>query len=248
MSLVIANWKMKLNTEQSVSLAREIANGLPKTNHEVVLCPSFTALSEVANIINKKNIKLGAQDCFWEDEGAYTGEVSAKHLKELGCSFVILGHSERRMYNQETDELIHQKAKAALSKMLTPVICVGETFDQRQEGAKDYVLIQQVTKALQGLHVSEKHQIVIAYEPVWVIGSGQAISGEEASAAHQVIHQCLFDLFPAEIVKNCFRIVYGGSVDEENVSAFSGLENTSGVLVGGASLTSKRFCAIINNA
>ena len=244
--IIIANWKMKLGTNEAVNLAKEIKKGTNQEN-EIVICPSFVSISEVGEILKGSQIKLGAQDCFWESEGAYTGEVSAKQLRELGCEFVILGHSERRQYLKETDEVIHSKIRLALNFDLVPILCVGETFEQRQEGAKDYVLIQQVTKALEGIEIDSAKQLIIAYEPVWVIGSGQAIDPAEAAAAHQVIFQCLFDLFPSQLVKSNLRIIYGVSVDESNISNFVSLENTDGVLVGGASLKAKNFLAIIKN-
>lgn len=242
--IIIANWKMKLNTAASKELATQIKNQA-KSDAEIVICPSFVSLTEVEKALKGSLIKLGAQDCFWEAEGAYTGEVSADQLREAGCEFVILGHSERRKYLAETDEMVHQKVKMALAAKLTPIICVGETFEQRQNGAKDYVLIQQTTKALEGAEVGSGQQVIIAYEPVWVIGSGQAIEPEEAAMAHQVIYQSLFDLFPSELVKNNFRIIYGGSVDSDNVDSFIGLDNTSGVLVGGAALKADGFISLI---
>jgi len=245
--IIIANWKMKLGVPESIKLAREIKKGTSK-KAEVVICPSFVSLGEVAHILKNSNVKLGAQDCFWEKEGAFTGEVSASQLREAGCEFVIVGHSERRKYLKETDEMVHQKVKMALAAGLIPIICVGETFDQRQEGAKDYVLIQQTTKALEGISVGVDQSVIIAYEPVWVIGTGQAVEPGEAETAHQVIRQSLFDLFPHSIVENNFQVVYGGSVDSKNVANFVSLENTTGVLVGGASLEAEEFISIIKNS
>ncbi|OGY44862.1 MAG: triose-phosphate isomerase [Candidatus Buchananbacteria bacterium RIFCSPHIGHO2_01_FULL_39_14] len=245
--IIIANWKMKLGIGESKKLALELKHGI-FGKKEVVICPAFVSLVEVAQILKNNHLKLGAQDCFWEVEGAFTGEVSARHLAEIGCQYVILGHSERRQHLGETDEMVHQKVRMALSVGLTPIICVGETFEQRQEGAKDYILIQQTTKALQGAVVKQNQKVIIAYEPVWVIGSGQAVSPAEASGAHQVIWQTLFDFFPSELVKNNFSVIYGGSVDSENVSKFTGLDNCAGVLVGSASLVAKEFIEIVKNS
>jgi len=242
---VIANWKMKLGISESIHLAKAIKK--IKSNVEVVVCPSFASVVEVRNILKGSKVKVGGQDCFWESEGAYTGEVSASQLREAGCDYVIIGHSERRKYLQETDEMIHNKIKTALSASLTPIICVGESFEQRSEGATDYVLINQVTKAIEGVDLGSDKKIIIAYEPVWVIGSGQAISPDEAEHAHQVIRQSLFDIFSPGLVKNNFSIIYGGSITSQNVGEFIALENTSGVLVGGASLKSDEFIAIIKN-
>ncbi len=245
--IIIANWKMKLGISQSVELAKEIKKSASK-NDNIVICPSFVSLLEIAKVLKSSRIKLGGQDCFWEEAGAFTGEISASQLREVGCEYVILGHSERRTYLKETDEMVHQKIKMALAAKLTPIICVGETFEQRQQGAKDYILIQQTTKALAGAEISLNQKVIIAYEPVWVIGSGQAVEPGEAAAAHQVIRQALFDLFSPSLVKNNFSVIYGGSVDGTNVAQFTNLENTSGVLVGGASLNLKDFTAIIKNS
>lgn len=237
---------MKLGVTESVELANEIKKKVTARDN-LVICPSFVSLLEVAKVIKNSNIKLGAQDCFWESTGAYTGEVSAAQLRETGCEFVILGHSERRQYLKETDEMVHQKVKMAVAAGLIPILCVGETFKQRQEGAKDYILIQQTTKALEGVNIGLEQQVIIAYEPVWVIGSGQAIDPLEAEIAHQVIRQSLFDIFSAGLVENNFRIIYGGSVDEKNVADFTSLENTSGILVGAAALKAEEFLAIVKN-
>ncbi len=244
--IVIANWKMKLDNAASVALALTLKKRAA-SNAEIVICPSFTAITEVAKAIQHSGIALGAQDCFWEAQGSYTGEISPSFLKSQGCDFVIVGHSERRQYLEETDDMVHRKVDAALSAGLTPVICVGETFDQRQEGSKDYTLIQQTTKALEGLQVSSGQRIVIAYEPVWVIGSGHAIEPEEAALSQQIIRQTLLDLFDPEVVKNNFLVIYGGSVDRDNVHKFVGLEDNNGFLVGVASLVADDFLEIVNN-
>ena len=246
-SLIIANWKMKLGLNQALDLAKSL-KAVEALGKEIVICPSFASLFPVSQVLKNTELKLGAQDIFWEASGAYTGEVSASELRDVGCQFVIIGHSERRKYLGETDEIVHKKVKAALAADLVPIICVGETFDQRQAGAADYVLIQQVTKALEGIDLRPDQPVVVAYEPVWVIGTGQAIDPPQAGHVHQVIRQTLIDLFPLELVKNSFRIIYGGSVDRSNVSDFTNLENTSGVLVGNASLEAAEFIDLIKNA
>jgi triosephosphate isomerase len=244
--LVIANWKMKLGLAESVSLIRELK---PKFNGgaELVVCPSFTALTEAAQALKGGKIKLGAQDCFWEAAGSYTGEVSANQLKETGCRYVIIGHSERRKNLNETDEMVHNKVKAALAAGLVPVVCVGETFEQRQEGAKDFVIIDQLTKALEGLEVKSGQHLVVAYEPVWVIGTGQAVTPADAGEAHDVLRQALTDLFDPELAAEDFRIIYGGSVDQHNVHSFTALNNIDGVLVGMASLKAGDLLPLIKN-
>lgn len=244
--IVIGNWKMKLGVPES----KELASALKKKNlknAEVAICPSFVSLTEVAKILKNTNIALGAQDCFWESQGAFTGEVSATYLKEAGCDFVILGHSERRKYQKETDEMVHRKVRMALSAGLIPVVCVGETFDQRHDGSKDYILIQQTTKALEGIQLGPDQRIIIAYEPVWVIGTGQAIEPEEAALSQKVIRQVLFDLFAPSVVKSNFSVIYGGSVDGSNASKLINLEENDGFLVGGASQNTDDFEDIIKN-
>lgn len=241
---------MQLSIEESVNLFNEINSGLPDKNQaEIAVCPNFMALPE----INKNNkadgtIKLGGQDVFWEEVGAYTGEISANILKEANCSYVIIGHSDRRKYFNETDEMVHYKVRAALSAGLIPIVCVGETFKERQEGKKDYTIINQVTKALSGIELKDKGKIIVAYEPVWVIGSGQAINEKEAEYMHQVIKQSLYDLFSVSSVESFFRIIYGGSINESIVKNFLIQPNIDGVLVGGASLNAEKFIAIIKEA
>lgn len=244
--IVIGNWKMKLGIPESKELASAIKK-INLTKAEVVICPSFVSLTEVAKIVKHTDIALGAQDCFWESQGSFTGEVSATYLKEAGCDFVILGHSERRKYLNETDEMVHRKVGMALSAGLVPVVCVGETFEQRHDGSKDYTLIQQTTKALEGVQIGPDQRVIIAYEPVWVIGTGQAIEPEEAALSQQVIRQVLFDLFTPSVVKNNFSVIYGGSVDATNTSQLISLEENDGFLVGAASQSAEEFEAIIKN-
>jgi len=213
-----------------------------------VLCPSFTALEKVAQRLKGTGVFLGAQDCFWEQEGAFTGEVSPTFLKELGCRFVIIGHSERRTHLGETDEMVHQKVKAVLAEGLVPVICVGETFEERQEGNKDFVVMSQVDKAVAGVDLQKDDQLIVAYEPVWVIGSGQAVEPAEARHTHQVIRQVLIDHFDAAAVQERARVIYGGSVDASNIKSFFAEENIDGALVGGASLDPHSFAELIQAA
>lgn len=251
--IIIANWKMNLGLPQTILLTKDILNGFKKNKDDfskidIVLCPSFTYLSEIKKIVTKSNIALGAQNCFWEERGAYTGEISAFQLKEMGCQYVIIGHSERRQYLNETNEMIHQKIKSALENGLIPILCVGETFDERQKGVKDYVILNQVGRALEGISLKAYQQLIIAYEPVWVIGSGQAVKPEEAEYANRIILQKVIDLYPLPIVRNNIRIIYGGSVDRTNVRNFVQQETIDGVLVGGASLRAEEFikmCEII---
>ncbi len=248
--IIIANWKMNLSFKETKVLAKNILNQLKKikkgrksADFDIVLCPPFMSLPEASKIFGpKKDILLsGAQDCFWEEEGGFTGEISPMRLKELGCSYVILGHSERRQNLGETDEMVHKKVKAALKAKLIPVICLGETMEQRRQGLKEHVVVTQASKALEGINLKSDQKVVLAYEPVWVIGSGRAITPKEAEYMAKVIHQRMIDLFPLPIVRSNIRIIYGGSVDSATIKSFIGQETIDGVLVGGASLKADEF-------
>jgi len=262
--IIIANWKMQLSLEEAQHLTKEIAGQYKKSKKDLsrikmVLCPSFTSLEGVGRILEKhslfaaknktsseekseeKGICLGAQNLFWEEKGAFTGEVSPRELRELGVSYVIVGHSERRENFQESDEMIHKKIKTALEQNFVPILCVGETFEQRQQGKKDYVIIKQVDAALRGIHLKANQKIVIAYEPIWVIGSGQAVEPEEAEYVNRVIYQQVLDFFPLPVVRQNVWFTYGGSVNSAKIKQFIDQETIDGVLVGGASLDADEF-------
>lgn len=237
---------MQLGINESVNLFSEIQKNIPeKNNSNIVICPSFVSLNEINKIKNNK-IKLGGQDVFWEEVGAYTGEISCKMLVEAGAQYVILGHSDRRKYFNETDEIVHYKAKTSLACSMTPVICVGESLLDRKEGRKDHVVISQVTKAISGIDIKGDENVVIAYEPVWVIGSGEAIDASEAEYMHQVIKRTLIDLFSVSVVEKNFKIIYGGSINNDVVVDFLTQPTVDGVLIGGASLKLNEFIGIIN--
>lgn len=246
--IIIANWKMNLGTKESVKLIKSILKKLKKIKGlDIVFCPSFISLSSVCKIFKSKfnhHLYLGAQDCFWEEQGNFTGEVSPYWLKKLGCKYVIIGHSERRHNLKETDEMVYKKVRTALQAGLIPIICVGETLDERHRGIKDYVVLNQVSEALSGIDLNSKQNIIIAYEPVWVIGSGRAVMPEEAEYMNRIILQKTIDLYPLSIVQNNIRIIYGGSVDSENIKSFINQETISGSLVGKASLDAKEFVKI----
>jgi len=249
--LIIANWKMNLLPAEAGKLAVDLVKNelsWAGAEKEVVLCPSFESLALVNEEIKKSAIKLGAQDCFWQDQGAYTGEISAPILKALGCSYVIIGHSERRTNLHETDEDINRKVAAVWRAGLTPIICVGETFDERQGGKKDFVIMNQVAGALKDLAWPFGGRLIIAYEPVWVIGSGQAVDPAEAEHTAKVIRQVLLDTFAeANFNAAAAQVIYGGSVNPENVANFTGSASIDGILVGGASLQAESFAELIKN-
>lgn len=235
---------MNLNHAESVGLATQLRDQIKTTEAEVVICPSFTALSAVANVLKNSELKLGAQNVSWEIKGALTGEESSATLVELGCQYVVIGHSERRQQLHETDEMSNRKVIVSLEQKLIPIICIGETLDERRRGLTDSVLWQQLSAALKNIPWQSGDHVIIAYEPVWVIGTGQAIDPNDAAAAMKVIHHGLLELMPDGEARKT-RIIYGGSVDPTNVASFAQLPECHGFLVGTASLDPERFCAII---
>jgi len=246
--IIIANWKMNLGYRDSMKLAQEFAGTFDQDefhDYDIVVCPSTSSLLLNAEILKEASLSFGVQDVFWEDKGSFTGCESPKFLHEAGCRYAIIGHSERREYLGETDEMAHKKIKSALLHNITPILCVGETLSERQQHKTDNVIMRQVTKALQGIDLIPSEQIVIAYEPVWVIGTGQAIEPADAGHVFKIINQAVIDLFPLTIARSNVRIIYGGSVDGENASEFAKLEHFSGFLVGGASLKAEEFKNII---
>lgn len=247
--LLVANWKMNLDVFESVERARLLAETWQSldVNHHVqcVVCPSFDALTAVGDELQETSIVLGAQDIFWQDKGSYTGEVSGRMLTAAGCSYVIIGHSERRRHAHEDDAMINMKVHAALRAGLTPILCVGETYDERAAGLSDRTVARQVIEGLQGISLSEASQIVVAYEPLWVIGTGHAIEPGDAVHASHIIEQALIDLFPSDTIAQHMRIIYGGSVDEKNIMHYIKLPLLTGSLVGTASLYPDRFIRII---
>lgn len=250
-TIFIANWKMNLSVAETTNLAVSIGERFEKNDlkkAEIVLCPSFTSLFSLSDVLKKNNplnFRLGAQDVFWEEKGAYTGEISTKMLKEVGCDYVIVGHSERRQNLGETDEMVNRKVKVALEYDIVPIVCVGETFEERQKGIRDVVVDRQTAKALEGVELFGNKKIIIAYEPVWVIGTGQAVDPEDAEHSHRMIREALLEIFSADIVEKHFQIIYGGSVDSGNIRDFLDKESIEGVLVGGASLKAEEFVKMI---
>jgi triosephosphate isomerase len=215
---------------------------------EIILCPSFVALNSVNDLLKKltpRIFELGAQDVFWQEKGAFTGEISPKMLEEVGCKYVIIGHSERRQNLNETDAMVNKKVKNVLKYNLTPIICVGETFEERQKGIRDVVVARQIGLALEGTEIFGTKKVIVAYEPVWVIGTGQAVEPEDAEHSHQIIRESLLEIFPLDVVERNFSIIYGGSVDSSNIKSFLDEEHIDGVLVGGASLKVDEFTKMI---
>ncbi|MGQ0694151.1 MAG: triose-phosphate isomerase [Nitrospiraceae bacterium] len=248
-TLIVGNWKMNKTASEAATFVRELARRLPVSSSvELVVAPPFTALESVRAALGPSSpIQLGAQNLFWEDHGAYTGEVSAPMLKDLGCRYVILGHSERRTLFGEQDDGIHKKIKAALHHGLRPILCVGESLAQRERGKTDGVLTKQLRGSLAELASQAMAAIAIAYEPVWAIGTGKAATRDQAVDAHRVIREFLASTWSPDTA-NTMRIVYGGSVTPQNIESLLKSDQIDGALVGGACLELDSFARIVSVA
>ena len=214
---------------------------------DIVICPPFTALSEVAQVINESNIRLGAQDVYWQDEGAFTGGVSVTMLKDAGAAFVIVGHSERRQYFNETNQAVNKKIKAVLKSGLTPIMCLGETLAEREAGKTFDIVREQLTQGLEGLNRQQLMAAVIAYEPVWAIGTGRNATPGQAQEVQKYIRDLLVKMYDKESAQ-AVRIQYGGSVKPENAAELMQQPDIDGALVGGASLNQESFIKIVKTA
>ncbi|HHZ20361.1 MAG TPA: triose-phosphate isomerase [Firmicutes bacterium] len=243
--LIAGNWKMYKTIPEAVQLVEELVKTVgDSTEVEVAVCPPFTALATVAGLIKGSKIRLGAQDLFWEKEGAYTGEVSPAMLADLGCHYVIIGHSERREYFGETDETVNKKVQAAFAHGLTPIVCVGESLAQRKAGETDMLVKSQIEKGLAGLQAEDAAKLVIAYEPIWAIGTGLSSDGPDANRVIGLIRRTLAQMYGAAVADR-IRIQYGGSVKPNNIKEFMEQPEIDGALVGGASLDAASFTSIV---
>lgn len=242
--VIAGNWKLFKTIAESVALVNEL-KPLVASNQgvEIVVAPVFTALSRVSDAIAGSNIRLAAQDCYWEEEGAFTGEVAPKLLKDAGCSHVIIGHSERRQYFGETDLTVNKKTKAAIASGLSAIVCVGESLAERESEQTFSVVETQIQGGLAGLTADDFSQVVIAYEPVWAIGTGKTASDAQAQEVHVYIRQLIARLFN-QSVADAVRVLYGGSVKPDNVKGLMAQPDIDGALVGGASLKAESFAAI----
>lgn len=246
--VIAGNWKLyKTNKEAADLVTRLIPDVQKNCDVEIIVAPVFTALTTVKAVISGTNIMLSGQDCYWEEEGAFTGEVSPKLLVDAGCSHVIIGHSERRQFFGETDETVNKKIKAALITGLTVLFCVGETLGEREAGKTFDVLERQVTGGLTGISKEQLKNIIIAYEPVWAIGTGKTASNEQAQEAHAFIRTLVAGLYNKS-AGNKIRILYGGSVKPDNINGLMAQPDIDGALVGGASLKAESFSTIVNFA
>ena len=243
--IIGGNWKMYKIREEATKIVVELRDQIEDVKDvEIVVFPPFTLLETVGEILQGSKVGLGAQNMFWKEEGAYTGEISPRMLVDLGCQYVILGHSERRGYFTESNEMVNKKLQAALKFNLTPLICVGEKLEERKKGRAKEVVETQIRESLLGIEASEGKKVIVAYEPVWAIGTGETATPEQAEEMHSYIRGILEEIWDASVA-NLIRIQYGGSVKPENIKELMAKKNIDGALVGGASLDSASFTRII---
>lgn len=245
-ALIAANWKMNKSIKEAASFVEDFKKLVKNAkNVDVVICPPFTLLFKLNQSLKNSGIKLGAQNMHFEEKGAYTGEISPLMLKDAGCEYVILGHSERRQYFNEMDDLINKKVKSALKNKLKPILCIGETLQQRESNKTMGVIKTQLENCLNNVNEDEMESVVVAYEPIWAIGTGKNATPEQAEEAHEFIRSLLLKLYNKKISDNV-RIIYGGSVNPDNIKDLMKMKNINGALVGGASLDAKKFAQICN--
>jgi triosephosphate isomerase len=242
--LIAGNWKMNLNLQGAVELLKSLQAGVNSDGPETVVAPVFVHLPVASQALSGTPIKLAAQNLHWEPKGAYTGEIAPAQLKDVGCSFVIIGHSERRQYFAETDGTVRKRLEAALAHQLIPIVCVGETLAEREEQRTWKVLETQLAGALKGFAPAQLASLVVAYEPVWAIGTGKTATPDQAQQAHLFIRKQLAKLYD-QALADSVRILYGGSVKPDNVDQLMAEPDIDGALVGGASLKAESFLRII---
>ena len=246
--LIAGNWKMNLNSTEGAELAKDVVSIVgPQTDVSVCVCPTFTALEAVSKVVNDSNVSLGAQNMHFESTGAFTGEISAEMLRHLFCKYVIIGHSERREYFAETDAIVNKKTLVALTANLKPIVCIGETLEEREAGKVNEVIKTQLEGALVGVTPEAADSLVIAYEPVWAIGTGKTATPEMAEEVHAEIRNLLVGQMGAEAAEKV-RILYGGSMKPTNASELLAQKNIDGGLIGGAALKAVDFAGIVQAA
>ena len=247
--MIAGNWKLNKTIREAIELVTLLKRQMGDLqNVDVVVCPPYTALSDIAEILaEESDIQLGAQDLYWEEKGAFTGEISGSMIKEAGASFVLVGHSERRQFFHETNEMVNKKTKAALKNNLTPIVCIGETLAEREAGKTFQVIEAQLKGAFAHFNREEIKKIVVAYEPVWAIGTGKVATPREAQEVHAFIRKELTKAFGEEAALG-IRILYGGSVKPDNISSLMSEADIDGALVGGASLEAGQFSDIVKHA
>lgn len=243
--IIAGNWKMNKTPSEAMELIHKLIPLVKDTDVEVVVCPPFVCLPVAKEAIEGTNIELGAQNMHFEESGAFTGEVSPVMLKELGVKYVLIGHSERRQYFGETDELVNTKVLAALKHGLLPIICVGESLKQREQGVTEELVKLQTKIALKGVSAEDAKKVVIAYEPIWAIGTGKTASSEEANEVIGYIREAIANVYGDDVAE-AVRIQYGGSVKPANIEELMAMPQIDGGLIGGASLTAEDFEKIVN--
>ena len=241
--LIAGNWKMNKTVSESIEFANSLID-ISNDKVEALICVPYTSLTEVKKVLSESNIKLGAQNMHWEDSGAYTGEISAEMLKDIGVDYVIIGHSERREYYNETDETVNKKVKKAFEVGLLPIVCVGETLEEREAGNAEIKIKSQIEKGLEGISNEQIENLVVAYEPIWAIGTGKTATSEQANDIISYIRQVVKEKYGDSA--NKLRIQYGGSVKPENIKELMEQSDIDGALVGGASLKKDDFEALVN--
>jgi len=243
--IIAGNWKMHNTGSQGVALVTELAKLTADANNvDIVVCPTFTALVTVANALHGTNIHLGAQNMHWEKKGAFTGEITAEMLNDVCCEYVLVGHSERRQYFAETNATVNKKVKAALAAQLIPIMCVGESLEEREAGTTETLVGEQVRLGLEGLTAEQVATVVIAYEPIWAIGTGRTATSDQANDVCAFIRRTVAELF-GQATADKTRIQYGGSVKADNIAELMGKSDIDGALVGGAALDAVGFSKIV---
>lgn len=243
--IIAGNWKMNKTIQEAMDFANELEEIELDKNVEAVICAPFTSLRSLVVAFDKKNIGVGAQNFHYENSGAYTGEVSAPMLKEIGTKYVIIGHSERRQYFAETDETVNKKLHKALEEKIIPIVCVGESLEQREKNETEEIIKGQVVKALEGVATESIEGIVIAYEPIWAIGTGKTATSEQANEVCAFVRKIVQDLY-TEKEASKIRIQYGGSVKPSNIKEIMEQSDIDGALIGGASLVASDFASLVN--
>lgn len=243
--VIAGNWKMNMLPNEAIGMITELTPLVKDTNNEVILCVPYTDLFYALLTAQDTNIKIGAQNMHWEEKGAYTGEVSGQMLKSIGVEYVIIGHSERRQYFAETDEIVNKKIKAAFANNLKPIVCVGETLEQKEAGITEEIITNQTKLALEGLTKEQVQNTIIAYEPIWAIGTGKTATSEDANNSIKAIRNEIAKIYGDEVAQNVI-IQYGGSVKSSNAKELFTTSDIDGGLVGGASLKAEEFSKIVN--
>ena len=244
--IIAGNWKMNNTIAATKALVTELIPLVKDAKAEVVICTPYTDLATAVELTKGTNIKVGAENVHWAEKGAFTGEISADMLVELGVTYVIIGHSERRQYFGETDQTVNARVKAALAKGLKPIICVGETLEEREGGKVEEVLVRQTTEAFKDIAKEELENIVVAYEPVWAIGTGKTATAEVANDTIKIIRDTLAKLYCPKCAEEKVRIQYGGSMNPKNVKELMAMPEIDGGLIGGASLKAVDFSLVVN--